>query len=157
MKQQRKSEKNRKRTRLNLPAVKERSFLRCSVIGALSSIGITLLLGVVASLILFKTNDPLKYITPSALSILYVSTLLGGYISSRINKRSAVLCGLLSSIFVLLVFFLVSLFIPVSHSSGYDVLGEVALKLAVIVSSIVGAFIGTGNNKKSSVKRKKKR
>ena len=155
MKHQRKGEKNKKRTRLNLPKVKERGFLRCSVIGAISSIGIALILGVIASLILFKTKDPLKLIVPSALSVLYISTLLGGYIASRINKCSAMLTGLLSSLFVLLFLLFISLFIPASHSSGYGILSSISLRLALVVSSLVGAFIGI-SNKKSAKKRKKR-
>ena len=155
MKHKRKGEVSRKRSRLNLPRVKERGFLRCSLIGAASSIGIALILGVVVSLILFNTGDPLKLIVPSALSVLYISTLLGGYIASRINKRSAALCGLLSAVTVLFVFLLISLFIPVSHSSGYDIFGAIGLRLAVIVSSVVGAFIGTYNKKVTKKRRKR--
>ena len=157
MKHQRKNTKDKRNRRLNIPSTARGGFLRCSAIGAAFSIGIALFLGVIASLILFKTNDPLKFIVPSALSILYISTLLGGYISSRINKRSPILCGLLSSLFVLVFSLLVSLFVPVSLSSGYDIFSAIGSRLAVIVSSLVGAFIGTNYNKSRNSKKKRRR
>lgn len=157
MKHQRKNSKDKRKSRLNIPSTARGGFLRCSVLGAISSLGIAILLGVVVSIILFKTSDPLKFIVPSALSILYISTMLGGYIASRINKRSPIICGLLSSLFVLLFSLLVSLFVPVSHSSGYDIFSAIGLRLAVIVSSVVGAFIGTNYNKSKNTKKKRKR
>ena len=131
-----------------------KGFLSCSLIGAVIAIAISALLAVVLSYVLYKTDDPTRYLTPVALSVLYISALMGGFRAVRFNKGSALLCGLITGVLLLAVTFIFSLPIKQSLSSDHSILNAVALRAAVVVCSIIGAFIGISKPNPDKKRRK---
>ncbi len=117
--------------------------------------GATLLLTVLLSLALYATADPNRYIAPMSLSILFISSLLGGFVSVKQNKSSALLCGLVYGGMLLVLTLVVSLFFDNSYSSEYSLIMSIGLRGIAVALSILGAFIGSGRKKKPSFKRKR--
>ena len=108
---------------------------------------ISLIIGIamtlVMSAIVFSAKDPNKYITPAAFTVLYVCSLLGGFISSRLNKGSALLCGLLYSAMLLVLLLMASLLFGGELSSDRSVQMAIGLRALVVASALTGSFIGT--------------
>ena len=131
-----------------------KGFLSCSLVGAVIAIGISAILAIVFSYILYKTPDPTSYLTPIALSVLYISALLGGFISVRLNRGSALLCGLVTGVLLLAVAFILSLPINPSLSADHSIMEAVSLRVVVIICSITGAFIGISKPSPDKKRRK---
>lgn len=126
----------------------------CSAIGVGVSVIMAILLGFISAALIYKTADPASYIVPTAFSVLYISALIGGFFASKLNGGSALLCGLLSGALLLAFAFIISLPISSSLSSGYKIIEGLSLRAAVIVCTIIGAFIGTSKQNSKSKKRK---
>lgn len=133
-----------------------RGVLCCSALGAAASLVCGILLGLVMALVLYRTADPARYVTPAALSVLYVSALLGGTIAYRANKRSALLCGAISGAILLAIMLLVSLPFGIG-SSDHGIISALTLRALVIAASVVGAFMGAIEPSKKKRKNYKKR
>ena len=131
-----------------------KGFFRCSLAGAVTVMAIGTVLAVVLAFVIYKTADPTRYITPAALSALYISSLLGGFAAARLNKGSALLCGLTTGALLLATTFIISLPISENMSAEYNLINAVALRAAVLVCSIIGAFIGV--SKKTTDKKRRK-
>lgn len=130
--------------------------LKCSAIGCFSAIVLSVMLGIIAAVILYQTGDPARYVTPVAFSVLYISALTGGFFASKLNGRSALLCGILSGTMILAFIILTSLLVNDHSNADYGVIELVLLYGAVIVCAIIGAFIGT-TRKNSKYKKRKNR
>lgn len=113
--------------------------------------GIALLF--VAALAVYSFADPNRYITPTALSVLFISSLLGGFAAAKINRGSALLCGLITASFFLAALFLLSLFMDTSLSAGYNLALSLGLRGIAIGTSVLGAYIGVSNKKKKTKRR----
>ncbi len=137
----------------SLPRSKPNGILHSSFRGYLFSLGIGALLTIVLSALVYSLSDPNRYITPVSFCILYISALLSGFLSSRFNRGSALLCGTLSSLMLLITMFLISLFFGGSFSADYSISLAVGLRGIAVALSIVGAMIGSH---KSPTKRKRK-
>ncbi len=131
-----------------------KGFFRCSLMGTVIAMAIGVLLAIIVAFVIYQTADPTRYITPAALSVLYISSLFGGFAAARFNRGSALLCGLTTGALLLAATFIFSLPISENMSSDYNVINAVALRAAVLVCSIIGAFIGV-SKKKPDKKRKK--
>lgn len=131
-----------------------KGILPCSAIGTVLSIAFTLLLGFIMAAILYRTADPARYIVPTAFSVLYISALIGGFFASKVNGGSALLCGLLTGAMLLALTFIISLLVSSELSSDYGIIENISLRAALIVCTILGAFIGI--TKQHSKKQKKK-
>lgn len=125
----------------------------CTVSGILISVAVILLLSIIVSAIIYQTDDPAIYVAPAAYSVLYVSALMGGFMAARFNKKSALLCGLIVGCGLILLTFIISLTIPKELSTDYGIIENISLRLAIIVCSIIGAFIGVSD--RSTVKKRK--
>ena len=131
-----------------------KGFFRCSLLGAAIAMALGTVLAVVVAFALYQAADPTRYITPAALSVLYISSLLGGFAATRLNLGSALLCGLTTGALLLAVSFIISLAISPSMSSEYNIINAIALRAAVLVCSIIGAFIGVSKKKHDKKRRK---
>ena len=131
-----------------------KGLLPCSAVGAAIAVLCALLLTFAVSAILYSTSDPSRLITPAAFSVLYISALAGGFAAARFNRGSALLCGLLVGAMLVVFGFTVSLPISRSLSSDYGIPVEIGLRVAVIVCSLIGAFIGVTKNTTNVKKRK---
>ena len=131
-----------------------KGILPCSAIGVAASVICVILLGFIMAAIIYRTSDPTSYIVPAAFSALYISSLIGGFFSSKLNGGSALLCGLLTGAMLLVVMFLISL--PVSNDLSADlgIIENISLRAAIMVCTILGAFIGVTKQRSKSKKRK---
>ena len=121
--------------------------------GVLTSIISMMALSVLMALIIYRTADPASYVTPAAYTALYISALIAGLASSKLNKRSALLCGLLTGGLLLAICFIMGLILSGAHSSDYSVVEDLLLKCAVLVCSVIGAFIGSTQKTRKNKKR----
>ena len=119
-----------------------KGIIPCSVAGALVSIILLLIMAVVLSYLLSKTADPIRYVTPTAFSALYLSALIGGFVATGLNKCSALLCGICVGSMLAAFGFLVSLAVDSSLASGMTLTNSILLRLVIIVCSTIGAYIG---------------
>ena len=131
-----------------------RGILPSSLIGFAIAITCGLLLAFIWALIIYKTSDPTKLVIPSAFTALYISAFAGGVASTRLNNGSALLCGLCVGAFMLMASLALSLPITGALSSGYKLTEALALRSAIMVCSLIGAFTGV-SRKPRQPKRKK--
>lgn len=139
----------------SIRAFAPKGILLCSAIGVGISAIMALLLGFIMTSVIYKTADPASYIVPAAFSALYISALGGGFFASKLNGGSALLCGLLTGAMLLAIAFIISLSINNELSSGYGIIENISLRAALIVCTVIGAFIGTTKQNPQSKKRKK--
>ena len=81
------------------------------------------------------------------LGVIYISALIGGFVSVRQNKKDALLCGIVSGAMLALCFFVISLFFA-DGSSSYSFLIELILRGAMLLMSVFGAFAGLNRGNK---------
>ena len=139
----------------NLPS--PRGIIPCAVIGSFIALVGVVIITFVISAILYQTEDPTKYIMPAAFSSLYISSLFGGFTASKLNKGSALLCGIGVGVILLLLTFVISLVIPNEHSSDYGVLESLSLRAALAICPVLGAFIGVSGASKSKKRKNHKK
>ena len=148
---------NKKRTRKtlcdSLPKTSTRGILPCVARGYLVSLGIGTGMTLLCSAMLYSLPDPSRFITPAAFCVLYVCALLGGFLSAKFNRGSALLCGALYAVFMLATMTLVSLLFGGSHSADYKLTSAVGFRAIAAAIAIVGAMIGSHQKPK---KRRKK-
>ncbi len=147
------------RTTDRIKSYTPKGILPCSAIGTLVGIAAVLALALLLSYLLYQTADPGKYVTPVALSALYISAFIGGFTSSRLNKGSALLCGVSVGAMLTVLTFLLSLAVNGRLSADYGLAGSLALRAAIIVCSVIGAYVGAmkkEQNKKRNNKYKKR-
>ena len=136
-----------------------KGFLRCSAIGALVAVASLLILAFLMSYVLYMTDDPGRYVAPTAYCVLYISSFIGGYFAVKLNRVSALLCGITIGAVLAVLTFLLSLTLNHTLSSDYGIVGSLTLRMAIIVCAVIGAYIGTikkENNKKRDYKYKKR-
>ena len=106
--------------------------------------GISLLCAVammlLGSLICSRSKDPLSMIVPMGLVILYLSSLVGGIVTVRRHGEKALLCGALCGLFLLILFWLTSLFFQ--GDGAFSFFPTFLFRLLTVVFSILGAFLG---------------
>ncbi len=109
-------------------------------------IGILLMLPVTA--ILLATKDPNAYHTVAGLVLLYLVTLLGGAVATRLHRRRTPLfCGLATACVMLLLLLMVSLILPSSQHS-YGTALRVGQHALLFPAATAGALLGAKEPKK---------
>lgn len=131
-----------------------KGIIPCSLAGCGIAFALAILLAFIMAAVIYRTADPARYVAPAAFSALYISAFIGGVSASSLNRGSALLCGGLCGIMLLVLAFLLSLFIGSEAAAEYSLIEGILLRSAVIVCSVFGAFIGT--TKKISKNKKRK-
>ena len=145
---------NRTRFSDSFPKTRKIGILGNTLRGFAISLIIGIILTLVVSAIVFSAKDPNRYVTPAAFTVLYVCSLLGGFVSSRLNGGSPLLCGLLYSAMLLVLLLLGSLLFGGELSSDYSIQLAIGLRALVVVAALIGAFIGVY---KKPARKKRKR
>ena len=125
----------------------------CSFCGFGISVAVSICLLFTVSAILYSTDDPNRFVSPASLSVLYISSLFGGFASARLNRGSALLCGLLTACMLLTLLFLLSLFVDPSLTAEKSLAGALGERGIAIGISVLGAAIGVSNKKKKPRRR----
>ena len=137
----------------NIKSAAPRGIIACSLRGlAVAMLCCTVLLFLV-SVAIYSTSDPNRFVTPAALSVLYISALLGGFTAAKLNRGSALLCGTLTALFFLVVLFLPSFLMDASLSAERSIPLALGLRGIAVGISILGAYIGVSNKKKKPKRR----
>lgn len=118
------------------------AIVRSGFIGAGVAALVALVLLFVATLVAYSGEDPDSMTGALGLAVSGLSAMSAGFCAVRINKRDALVCGALSGALLAFLFFFVSLFFSPSHSSGYPLAATLGLRGAMVVLSILGAYIG---------------
>ena len=130
-----------------------RGILACSLRGLAVALLCCVALLFMISAAVYSTADPNRFVMPAAFSALYISALLGGFTSARLNRGSVLLCGLLTALLLLGVLFVLSLLMNASLSAERGLASALGLRGIAVGISILGACIGVSNKKKKPKRR----
>ena len=130
------------------------AIIRSSFIGAGIAVIVSAVLLFAATLIAYANADPESVTGMLGLAAIYIASMSAGFCSVRINRQSALACGALSGFLLALLFFVVSLFFDTSYSSEYPIVAKLALRAAILLMSVLGAYAGLH---RGSGKRRKRR
>ena len=136
-----------------LPKASTKGILPSVARGYLVSLGIGTGLTLLFSAVLYSLADPTRFLTPVASCVLYISALLGGFLSAKFNRGSALLCGALYAAFMLLTMTFISLFFGFGHSADYPLTTAIAFRAIAVAIAVIGAMIGS--HQKTKKRRKK--
>ena len=125
-----------------------------SILGLALSVGISIALLLIGSLIAISTNDPLALVDPIGYVSLFLASFLGGFACSKLNKQSPYLTGTVCGGAFVLLSMLISFSLPHTLSSGIDIWLRLALHVLSLALFPVGAIFGI---KASRPKRRRKR
>ncbi len=123
------------------------SVFKSSLMGFAAALASALVLWIAASAIAYANDDPDSVVGALGLGVIYISALIGGFVSVRQNKKDALLCGIVSGAMLALCFFVISLFFA-DGSSSYSFLIELILRGAMLLMSVFGAFAGLNRGNK---------
>ena len=117
----------------------------------LKSLLLTLGIGIASTLICslgaYFYPDPNRLTLPLGLAASGLTAFLGGMITSRIHRHSALLCGLLSGSLFNALMMLLSLCFA-SEAQGYTALISALLHAGFLLLSVAGAYLGLPKSKK---------
>ncbi|MBQ3056137.1 MAG: hypothetical protein IJC95_01445 [Clostridia bacterium] len=104
------------------------------------TIGLVLLLCTTA--LLLATKDPNAYHTAAGLVLLYLITLIGGAIATRLHaRRTPLFCGVAMGSAMLLLLLVLSLILPGSEHTYKSTL-QIGLHALLLPTAIAGALLG---------------
>lgn len=118
----------------------EGGMLMSSLFGALAALISSVLLLIIGTAIASVCADPDKILGALSIASLYISALVGGFVSVKRNGGGALLCGLISGFILALFFFALSLCFTADYSSGYSVLVKFVIRAGSVLASVLGAF-----------------
>ena len=120
---------------------------RCALFCLLCGV-LYVLIALVASIILYNTNDPTSKIPIAGIASMYLSVLLSSFLMAKKNKSRYLLGGILLGTFVLLSSAMISLSIGENGNDG------LIYKLLIPVFSLLGSIIGIKREKARKRRRK---
>ena len=127
---------------------------------SLRSALITLIIGgaviTVLSLFAYFTENPSAFVLPFGILGAALTAFIGGVVSARLHKHSALLCGMLNGLTVLTILMLLSLFFS-PYASGHSLLLSSVLHTAFLFLSVIGAFCGLPRAREKKKKRMRTR
>ena len=126
-----------------------------SLLALAITIGISIALLMISTAIAISLPEPLSLIDPIGYVSLFISAFLGGFASSKLNKRSPYITSALCGFLFVMLSMLISVAIPHSLSSGMDIWSRIGLHVLSLATFPVGSFAGIKGSKPQA--RKKKR
>lgn len=136
-------------------SVGPRGILPSSLRGLAAALVCGVILLFVAAAIVYSTNDPNRYVVPTALTVLYISCFVGGFVATKCNQGAALICGGLTAMLLLILLFVASLPLSPSLSAEHSIPLSVGLRGIAVVFSLMGALAGSKEKKKSRKTHKK--
>ncbi len=130
------------------------SALKGALWGLGAAIASGILLVTLMTAIAYANPDPATLISPLALLALMPAMFAGGFVTSKKVGSSPLLCGILCGAAVTLVTLLLSVVLWGLPSSGYAFWQSVALHVAAVGFSVLGAFAGNIKRKQKIGKRR---
>ncbi len=149
--------KKRKQRQKSAESAANRGLLhtvRSSLFGTAIGIASAFVLMIAGTFICYSAGDPNAFVDTAALVSLYMSSLVCGFSAVKKNRSSALLCGTLSGIFMMLFFALCSLFFGADLEAAFDFPLSVLLRVAIIAASVLGGYVGLQRENKKKRTRK---
>ena len=124
--------------------------VKSSLFGTAIGIASALVLMMIGAFICYSSGDPNAFVDTVALVSLYMSSLVCGFAAVKKNRSSALFCGTLSGIFMMLFFVICSLFFDSDLQAAFKFPISILLRVGIIAASILGGYVGLkkGNNKR---------
>ena len=104
---------------------------------ALLCSGLMLLIG---AMVCLRSENPTEWILPWGLAALYLPAMLGGIVTVRRYGGAPLLCGALCGLFVLIFFWLVSIFFGKTDRFSLPI--SFLLRFLIAMFSVFGALLG---------------
>ena len=147
-------EKRKKRKHSSIPKDSFAYLIRSSALGLAASMicaAISLLIG---AAICYFAPDPNKYIIPVGIIAIYLSAMVGGFVSRRLQGGDTLLSGGICGALLMLAFLFFTLFFEKEDGDIFSTGVSLILRATVIAASILGAFIGSRQRKAPRRRRK---
>ena len=118
------------------------------------SVGIGLALLLIGSGIALATSDPTSLIDPIGYVSVFITAFLGGFISSKLDKRTPYLSAIICGAGFVLLSMLISFAVPHTLASGMNIWARLGLHALTFATFPLGTLVSI---KTSKPKRKKRR
>ncbi|MBE6549834.1 MAG: TIGR04086 family membrane protein [Ruminococcaceae bacterium] len=124
--------------------------LKSALFGMAIGIASAFVLMTAGAFICYSSGDPNTFVDTVALISLYLSSLVCGFAAVKRNRSSALFCGTLSGILMMLFFIICSLFLGAKSEAAFKFPVSILLRVAIVAASVFGGYAGLkrGNNKK---------
>ncbi|MBQ8818689.1 MAG: TIGR04086 family membrane protein [Clostridia bacterium] len=143
-----KSKKSSKQSARKKSSSQNYSIASASIFGACAGAFLTVISVIICSVICLFSENPDKLISPLAFTSVIIIYFFSGFLASK-KKSAAIPCGLLCGVILTLIFFIISLFITETYSSGSSLIVGLLIRISFVAVSIIGALLGTNTaNKK---------
>lgn len=141
--------------------ISQKNSSECSTSGLMKAVAISLAVSValcfalalVFSAAALSYKDPDSLCTPFAIFSLYISSFVCGLICKKRCNDSSGLCGIICGGTLLMLFVLISFFIPSELATPRPFIISLLLHLLIIVFSLLGAIAGNRRKTKHKPKR----
>ena len=127
---------------------------KSALFGSAIGIAAVFALMTIGAFICYSSGDPNSLIDIVAIVSVYLSSLACGFAAVKKNRSSALLCGSLSGVFMMLFFIICSIFFGSNAESEFKFPVSILLRVAIIAVAVLGGYMGLkrGNNKKRTRK-----
>ena len=129
--------------------------IKKSLMGALVSIGIMLVLSLSLAGVAYKNADPDALVGLFSFAALYISAFVAGIASAKLAGRDGVVSGALGGLMLVAILFVISVCLGDAYAGSSSWGATMALRASVVAISALGGFIG--GKKSNTRKRKRKR
>lgn len=124
--------------------------VKSCLFGVLGAIIISAVLLLVFNYICYINDDPDKYLGVLGVGALLSAAFFGGFISSRLNRESGLVCGLITGVLFVLLVILIS-FSMQTDANGMTTKSYLFFALVPIISAVAG-LLGLPSKKKKKKK-----
>ena len=131
--------------------------LKSSFLGILISAGVGLALLFASTAAALMTDDPTAFVDPVGYVSLFVTSFLGGFICSKLNKCAPYLVSILCGAEFVILSMLFSLALPHSLASGMNIWTRLALHALSLILFPLGTLVSVKSSKPKRNKARKRR
>lgn len=130
--------------------------LKSSFLSILITAGVSLALLFASTAAALMTDDPTAFISPIGYVVKFISAFLGGFICSKLDRRSPYLTSALTGCAYVLLSMLFSFTLSHTLASGMNIWTRLALHVLSFALFPVGTIVGV-KSEKSQHKKKRRR
>ncbi len=129
---------------------KEKSFFVSVFIGAVISLVCGILLLMLSCVPMLSLEDPNRFAPVFGLAALFISAIVGGYLSARTHRKSGLACGALSALLLISVLVLLAFALELKIRTSLFIICAPSL----VVCSAIAGICGVGSESSPKPKHK---